>query len=89
MGDIQFAAFVTVSYPLAAITEMAMPIKSTITIQVEPLGKVSVSFGMGISKGIPTAVADTVIIEPAKKQNKIPLAKLYPVTNFLPHIFSS
>ena len=37
---------------------------------------VSVSFGIGILNGIPTAVADTVIIDPAKKQNKIPLAKL-------------
>ena len=27
-------------------------------------------------KGIPTAVAETVIIAPAKKQNKIPFAKL-------------
>ena len=88
-GDIQLAAFVTVSYPLAAIIDITTPIKITIIIQVKPLGMVSVNLGIGISKGIPTAVAETVIIDPAKKQNKIPLARLYPVTNFLPHIFSN
>ena len=64
MGDIQFAAFETVSYPFEATKEITAPIAITITIQVMPLGMVSVSFGIGISKGMPTAVAETVIIEP-------------------------
>ena len=29
---------------------------------------------------MPTAVAETVIIDPAKKQNKMPLAKLLPLS---------
>ncbi|NDV16343.1 hypothetical protein GO009_09935 [Muricauda sp. TY007] len=66
----------TVSYPLAAINEITAPIANTITTHVIPLGMVSVSFGISISKGIPTAVAETVIIAPARKQNRIPLAKL-------------
>jgi hypothetical protein len=61
----------------------------TIITQVIPLGMVSVNLGIGISAGIPTALADTVIIDPAKKQNKISLAKLYATTNFLPQIFSN
>ena len=68
---------------------LTAPIIITITTQVIPLGIVSVNLGIGILKGIPTAVAETVIIEPAKKQNKIPFARLYPVTNFLPQIFSN
>ena len=70
------AAFETVSYPLEAINEITAPIRITMITHVTPLGMVSVNLGMGISNGIPTAVADTVIIDPAKKQNKIPLAKL-------------
>jgi hypothetical protein len=66
-GDIQLAAFETVSYPFEAINEIRAPMRITIITQVIPLGMVSVNLGIGISAGIPTALADTVIIDPAKK----------------------
>ena len=87
-GDIQLAAFDTVSYPLPAMIEITAPTRITITIQVSPFGMVSVSLGISIFRGTPTAVADTVIIAPAKKQKSIPLARLYPTTSFFPQIFS-
>ena len=76
IGDIQFAALDIVAKPLAAINEIKLPNINTIIIQVNPLGKVSVSFGIFILNGIPTAVAETVIMAPARKQKRMPLARL-------------
>mgnify|MGYP003329030645 CR=1 FL=1 len=47
-GDIQFAALEIVAKPFAAINEIKLPNINTIIIQVNPLGKVSVSFGIFI-----------------------------------------
>lgn len=59
----------------------------TITIQLRLLGSVCVSLDMGISKSTTTAVAKIVIIDSIKKQNRIPLAKLYPIIIFLSQFF--
>ena len=42
---------------------------ATATIQPMLFGSQSPSEGMASPKGMPTAVAETAIIEPAKKQN--------------------
>ena len=75
-GDIQFATFATELYPRAAMMEMITPVMITISTQGAPLGMVSFKAGIGKLNGMPTAVVETVIIEPAKKQNKTPLATL-------------
>ena len=49
----------------------------------------SVRLGIGRSKIGPSAVADTVTMAPARKQNMTPLARLYSVTSWRPQIFSS
>ena len=76
IGDIQLAAFETIPYPFEAIQVVSPPRTTTIKIQVKLLGITSVSFGISIFVGTPTAVAETVIIEPAKKQKRTPLARL-------------
>ena len=68
---------------------MSAPTPSTARTQPILLGSVSVSSGIGKSNHTPTAVAETVIIAPARKQNMTPLAKLYSVTNLRPQIISS
>ena len=76
IGDIQLAASETMSYPLLAIQVVKPPIKITVIIQLELLGITSVNLGISRFVGTPTAVADTVIMAPARKQNNIPLATL-------------
>ena len=75
-GDIQLAALDTILYPLAAIQVVMLPIISTTITHVTLLGITSVSLGISILVGTPTAVAETVIMDPAKKQKRIPLAML-------------
>ena len=75
-GDIQLAAWETIPYPLAAIHVVRPPMIKTTMIHVILLGITSVSFGISKPVGTPTAVADTVIMDPAKKQNNTPLATL-------------
>ena len=70
------AALETIPYPLAAIHVVRPPMIITTMIHVTLLGITSVSLGISIPVGTPTAVAETVIMEPAKKQNNTPLATL-------------
>ena len=55
---------------------MTAPTPSTMSTKLVLLGIQSPSEGIGMSKGMPTAVADTVIMAPARKQNRMPLARL-------------
>ena len=51
------------------------------------LGQASLSGGIGKLNHTPTAVAETVIIDPARMQNIAPLARLYSVTSLRPRDF--
>ncbi len=53
------------------------------------LGYLSLNSGMGNLNQTPSAVADTVTMAPARKQNITPFARLYSVTSCRPQIFSS
>jgi len=62
--------------PAAATIATSMPTASTTTTHPTLFGSLSSRLGIGKSTQTPTAVADTVIIEPARKQNITPLARL-------------
>lgn len=72
-----------------ATTVVTAPTIRTMTIQETLLGSQSLSSAMGKLKGMPTAVAETAIMEPARKQNIRALTRLYKVVRLLPQIFSS
>ena len=58
---------------------MAAPMTTHDRIQAMPVGSVDSNVGISIvpgGKSGPTAVAETVIIEPARKQKSRPLARL-------------
>jgi hypothetical protein len=64
---------------LSATSVIAVPIAMQERIQAMPVGIVDWNVGISIVPGGkkgPTAVAETVIIAPAKKQNNRPLARL-------------
>ena len=88
-GAAMFANRATASYPQAATTAMTLPTAATARIQPRLFGRVSSNLGIGNSNHTPTAVAETVIIAPAKKQNMMPLARLYSTTRSRPQIRSS
>src|SRR5690554_6739659 len=79
----------TCSKPNMATTVVMAPTTKTVITHPQLLGKISVREGMAKSNGIPTAVAETAIMAPARKQNKPALTKLYTRVNLLPAIFSS
>ena len=56
---------------------MTAPMRRQVMIQPGPVGKVVANVGIAmVGANGATAVAETVIMEPARKQNRIPLAKL-------------
>ncbi|MBA7579380.1 hypothetical protein ES708_21250 [subsurface metagenome] len=57
------------SKPKIARLVTTAPTMNTTTIQLMLLGYISLNPGIGIPNGSPTAVADTAIIAPARKQN--------------------
>ena len=64
---------------MRATSVIATPIAMQEMIQAGPVGIVDWNVGISIvpgGKNGPTAVADTVIIEPARKQKRRPLARL-------------
>ncbi len=52
------------------------PTANTVMTQPTLVGSQSARPGMGMPNGIPTAVADTAIMEPARKQNMRALTML-------------
>ncbi len=88
-GDAILANLETCSKPNMATTVVMIPIKNTAITQPTLLGYMSFNDGMIILKGMPTAVADTAIMEPAKKQNNPAFTRLYISEKFEPPIFCS
>ena len=72
-----------------ATSVITPPINRTVRTQPGVLGNQSDRVGISRSKGIPTAVAETAIIDPARKQNIKELTRLYQRTTFLPAIRSN
>ncbi len=68
---------------------MTEPMTSTVTTHPTLFGQVSLSAGIEMSNQTPTAVALTVTMAPARKQNISPFARLYAVTSVRPQIFSN
>ena len=75
-GAARFATRATNRYPAAATQAMTLPINKTATIQAREFGTRSLSPGIGNPNQTPKAVADTVTIEPARKQKATPLTAL-------------
>src|SRR5699024_5862768 len=66
-----------------------IPTRKTVTIHPKLVGNQSPSVGIAIPNGSPTAVADTAIIAPARKQNIRALTTLKIDASLEPQIFLS
>ena len=75
-GAAMFATRATKRYPYAATRVIITPMTAHDAIHPRPLGNTSFNPGMRTSNSTPAAVAFTVIIAPARKQNITPLARL-------------
>ncbi len=75
--------------PKIASSVTAEPTTSTVTTHPTVFGYRSLSPGIAMSKGIPTAVAATDIIAPARKQNMRAFTMLYTKSSFGPAILRS
>src|SRR5512143_1609378 len=75
-GTDVFATRTMASYPLAATRANTPPITTTTATQAMLVGSQSVNAGIGMLKGRPTAVAETETMAPARKQKRIPFARL-------------
>ena len=88
-GKLILANRATYSYPAMATTVITLPTRNTVMIQPILVGSQSSRPGIGILNGRPTAVAATVIMAPARKQNITAFTMLYMSAKRSPQILRS